>query len=181
MSKVTLRTFKKEVYSLIEEVNPNSEYLTDDIDLRAKFNEVTNTIMYELFSLRKHVITDDLEVHKGEEIVLPEEYKDFYLLEKITGVDYTIINDIVTFNEDGTARIYYYKFPKRIDENTPNEYTFDLDNNVIEAMKYGVASDILKSDISSQYGAVYSARYQELKNMLDTRFARGSITIVGGI
>ena len=48
-------------------------------------------------------------------------------------------------------------------------------------MPYGVAGDLLKSDVSNQYGQIYSQRYAELKSQLDPRYSLGSIYIEGGI
>jgi len=42
---VTLKEMKSKVLSMIEEVNPNSKNLTDDPDIAAKFNYVTNQII----------------------------------------------------------------------------------------------------------------------------------------
>jgi hypothetical protein len=47
-------------------------------------------------------------------------------------------------------------------------------------MPYGVAADLLKSDVSSQYGSIYAARYRELLNQLDTRYGTGSVLLDGG-
>ena len=41
---MTLLEMKKKVLALIEELNPNSEFLTDDPDIATKINEVINSI-----------------------------------------------------------------------------------------------------------------------------------------
>ena len=48
-------------------------------------------------------------------------------------------------------------------------------------MPYGVAGDLLKSDVASNYGTIYSARYREMLSELDPRNAMGSVFIDGGI
>ena len=53
--------------------------------------------------------------------------------------------------------------------------------DVLEIMPYGVAADLLKSDVSSNYGQIYAQRYREMKSELDSRNAIGSIYIEGGI
>lgn len=52
---------------------------------------------------------------------------------------------------------------------------------MLEIMPYGVAGDLLKSDVSAEYGNVYSTRYEAMKNMLDPRYNMPFITIEGGI
>ena len=42
---MTLKEMKKKVLALIEELNPLSEYLTDDPDIQAKINDVINREM----------------------------------------------------------------------------------------------------------------------------------------
>ena len=118
---------------------------------------------------------------KWSYIDLKEEYSNFYLLKKIEGVKYRIIDNYVTFRENGTATIYYYAFPTPITITSLDTQEIDLEPNVIETMVYGIASDILKSDISANYGQIYNARYQELKANLDGRFTQGTINITGGI
>jgi hypothetical protein len=180
--KITLADVKQKVFRLIEEIDTDdtTDY-TNDIDYKAKINIVINTILNELFSIRKKLNKEELEVEENQEYILTEEIKDFYLLKKITGVNYDILENYVTFKEKGTAQIYYYTYPKQITKDTDNEYKFDLDYPIIEALVYGVASDILKSDVSSNYGQIYAQRYNELKQQLDPRYTQTTYTIEGGI
>ena len=46
---MTLLEMKKQVLKLIEEINPNSELLTDDPDIANKINEIINEKMLETF------------------------------------------------------------------------------------------------------------------------------------
>ena len=78
-------------------------------------------------------------------------------------------------------RIFYYVYPEQINEDTEDDFKFDLSTDVLEIMPYGVAGDLLKSDVSSQYGAVYTARYREMINELDPRYSMGSVYISEGI
>ena len=47
-------------------------------------------------------------------------------------------------------------------------------------MPYGVAGDLLKSDVSSNYGTVYSNRYRELVQSLDPRKGMQTMSFDGG-
>ena len=76
---------------------------------------------------------------------------------------------------------YYYKYPKQITPNTEDEYKFELSTDLLEIMPYGVAADLLKSDVSSQYGSVYAARYREMLQQLDPRYGTGAVELAGGI
>ena len=63
---MTLLELKKKVLGMIEELNPDSEYLTDDPDISAKINEVINQIQFELARMRKISRYVELEVSKGD-------------------------------------------------------------------------------------------------------------------
>lgn len=182
MSKITLGDFKQAVYGLIEEIDiTNTTDYTKDPDLKQKFNSITNTLMLELFTYKKDIQKDVETVVEGQDFFLPDELDNFFQLKIIKGVDYDIVDNLVTFLEDGTATIYYYSYPKQIDNSTTNDYKFNLPREIIDCMKYGVASDLLKNDSSNAYGNVYANRYKELKQELDMRQAVGSIRIEGGI
>ena len=178
---MTLKEMKLRTLSLIEEVNPKSEYLTDDVDIQAKINYVIDAKNHELARIKKIAAIDTIEVKKDDEIDLYEELKNFYKLKTISGVKYDIFESIVTFTEDGIAKIKYYKYPKMITEETiDDDYKFELSTDVLEIMPLGVAADLLKSDVSAQYGRIYADAYTNALNMLDIRTTEGACEIVGG-
>ena len=69
---MTLLEMKKKVLALIEELNPDSELLTDDPDIAGKINEVINQIMYELVRYKKIPKYVELEVTEGDTITFAE-------------------------------------------------------------------------------------------------------------
>lgn len=179
---MTLKEMKIKVFKLIEEASSDKSKLTDDDDFNSKINDVINQIMLELIRYKKIPMYDTLKVKKGEEINLQEDLDDFFQLNKILGVDYDIEDVFVRFNEEGTAQIYYYKFPREITSDTKDtDYKFELSADLLSIMPYGVAGDILKSDVSNNYGSVYANRYRELLQGLDPRFSNASVEIKGGI
>ena len=182
----TLEDMKKKVYSLIEDANVNgTTWATDytaDPDFKLKFNDVANEILFECFNIRKKVQVEEITAVKDEEFDLTEEFSRFYLLKKITGVKYTRIDNMVTWLEDGEAKVYYYTYPKPIERDTGDDYVYrDLDRDVIECMSFGIAGDILKSDPSNDYGQIYYNRYLEKRQNLDNRYSQGTITIGKGV
>lgn len=177
---MTLEDMKKKTYSLIEEYSDNNNF-TEDEDLATKMNYVINQIQNELTRFKKIPKDKDMAVTEGQTIHLQDIDKEIYQLDLIRGVSYDIKNDKIKFTEDGTAEIYYYKYPKQINDETEDTYKFELSTDLLEIMPYGVAADLLKSDVSSQYGSVYAARYREMLQALDPRYGTGSIEITGGI
>lgn len=177
---MTLEEMKKKTLNLIEEISENNTNLTEDIDIANKINDVINQIMFELCRYKKLPAYERMEVIENEELELTD-LDNFYQLKSIQGVYYEQLGNTIIFLETGTATIIYYKFPKRITKKNEQNYKFELTDDVLEIMPYGIAADLLKSDVSSQYGKIYENRYQELKQMLDPRYEMGSITIEGGI
>lgn len=177
---MTLEELKQKVYAMIEEYSEDADDLTEDEDLATKMNTVINQIQNELARYKKIPAYTSLNVTEGQEITLSDIDTSLYQLNNIRGVDYDTMDDRITFNEDGEAKIYYYKYPKQITMDTDDDYKFELSNDVLEIMPYGVAADLLKSDVSSQYGSIYAARYRELLNQLDTRYGTGSVLLDGG-
>ena len=178
---MTLEEFKIKVYSLIEEYSEDADNLTEDEDLASKMNSVINQIQNEMCRFKKIPATATLTVTEGQELNYSEIASDMYQLHNIRGVDFDTMNDNVIFNENGTAKIYYFKYPKQINADTEDDYKFELSTDVLEMMVYGVAADLLKSDVSSQYGAVYAARYKEMKQELDPRYAMPVISFSEGM
>lgn len=179
---MNLEEMKKKIYSLIEEYSEDADDLTEDEDLAAKMNDVINQIQNEVARIKKIPANTTLDVTEGQMINFSDIAKDIYQLSTIKDVEYEINLNTITFKEDGTARIFYYKYPKRITEDTEDEaYKFELTQDALEIIPYGVAADLLKSDVSSNYGSVYANRYREMLQQLDPRYATQEVYISGGI
>lgn len=185
---MTLFELKKKVLGLIEELNPNNENLTEDPDISAKINDVINQVMFELIRMKKIPKYVEMEVSKGDVVTFEEIEQacgyEVYQLGTVGGVSYAFKADgtVLKILEDGTAEINCYVYPERITEKTKDKaYEFELSADVLEIMPYGVAADLLKSDISADYGRIYADRYRELKAELDPRYQMASIYIEGGV
>ena len=185
---MTLMTMKKKVLGLIEELNPDSEVLTDDPDIELKITDVINQIMFELARMKKIPRYIEIEVSEGElidyERIEKECGSEVYQIKLVEGVDYQYKADgtIIKALESGTMGIDFFIYPERITEKTSSKgYEFELSNDALEIMPYGVAADLLKTDVSTQYGKIYAERYENMKRELDPRYNMGSISITGGV
>lgn len=179
---------KKKVLGLIEELNPDSEYLTDDPDIATKINEVINQVMFELARNKKIAKYVEMAVTEGQKIeftdIESECGYEIYQIANICGVNYLPKASGTVFKilENGTAEIECFVYPERITEKTKDKaYEFELSADALEIMPYGVAADLLKSDVSAEYGTIYATRYRELKELLDPRYQMTSIYIEGGV
>lgn len=184
---MTLGEMKKKVLGLIEELNPNSEYLTDDPDISTKINDVTNQIMFELARMKKIPKYVELPVTAGDMIEFADIEKkcgyEVYQIGLISGVPYAPKADgtIIKFFESGTAEIDCFVYPERITSKTKdNAYEFELSPDALEVMPYGIAGDLLKSDVSTEYGSIYATRYESMLQRLDPRYMMSSIYVEGG-
>ena len=185
---MTLAEMKKKYLGLIEEVNPDSEQLTDDPDIAAKQNEVVNQVMFELARFKKIPKYVEIEVTEGDIITFEDIEKacgyEVYQLGTISGVRYAPKADgtVIKVLESGTAEINLYVYPERITETTKDKaYEFELSPDILEVMPYGIAADLLKSDVSSEYGTIYATRYESMLQRLDPRYQMTSITFEGGV
>lgn len=183
-----LTEMKSKVLSLIEEINPSSEALTDDPDISAKLNDVINQIMFELARIKKiPKYADEIEVEAGETM-------DFDRLEgifgnpvfqiiRVTGAEHELKADstVIKFSETGNVEIEAYVYPTYITADNEKDYVFELSADALEIMPYGVAADILKSDVSANYGTVYANRYEMMLQRLDTKYNAGMVTFDGGV
>ena len=184
---MTLLEMKQKALRLIEELNPSSEVLTDDPDIAAKINDVINQIMYELARLKKIPKYVEIAVNAGDvltfEDIERESGYEIYQLGTIFGVNYTskANGTVLKILESGTAEIDCFVYPERITANTKDKaYEFELSPDVLEIMPYGIAGDLLKSDVSTEYGAIYAQRYEQMKNMLDPRYQMPTFSVEGG-
>lgn len=184
---MTLLEMKKKVLGLIEELNPDSELLTDDPDIATKINDVINQIMYELARIKKIPKYVELEVSAGDIIefanIEEECGYEIYQLGTVCGVNYIqkANGTILKILASGTAEIDCFVYPERITDKTKDKaYEFELSSDVLEIMPYGVAGDLLKSDVSAEYGTIYSTRYEAMLQRLDPRYQTTTITIEGG-
>ena len=106
---------------------------------------------------------------------------DIYQIDIIRDVESIVIGKQIIFSEEGTAKIFYFKYPEQIDADTDEDYEFELDTDALECMVYGVAADLLKADVASQFGRIYAERYEQLLQRLDSRSAMGAVYIDGGV
>jgi hypothetical protein len=184
---MTLKEMKLKVLGLIEELNPDHELLTEDPDIATKINDVINQIMYELVRMKKIPKYIEMDVKKGDIIEFADLAKEcgyeIYQLNLVCGVDFApkAGGTVLKILSDGTAEIDVSVYPERIDSKTKDTYEFEVSEDVLEIMPYGIAADLLKSDVSVDFGAIYAQRYESMKQLLDPRYHMTSIYIEGGV
>jgi hypothetical protein len=185
---MNLKEAKIKVLALIEELNPDNPLLTDDPDISTKINDVFNQVLYELARLKKIPRYVELEVSEGDLITFEDIEKkcgnEIYQIDLVGGVEcqFKANGTVIKILSSGTAEIDCFVYPERITDKTKDTaYEFELSADALEIMPYGVAGDLLKSDVSTQYGAIYTQRYETMLQRLDSRYNMGFVTVEGGV
>lgn len=184
---MTLKEMKMKVLALIEELNPDHRLLTEDPDIAAKINDVINQILFELARIKKIPKYVEFEVSKGDKVDFADIEKkcgyEVFQIMLFGGVNNIPRADGTVFKilESGTAEVDVFVYPERITRLTKDNHELELSADALEIMPYGVAGDLLKSDVSAEYGNIYSTRYESMKQMLDPRYQMPSIYIEGGV
>ena len=173
---MNLEEVKKKALALIEELDSETTLTTDE-DILKKLNYVVNQVQNELARFKKIPAKQNVEITEDALEYDLNNLELFYQVQVIRGLEAEIFGTTAMFKEAGTADIRYYKYPVQIDGETADDQELDLTIDVLEIMPYGIAADLLKSDVSNNYGQVYANRYQELIQSLDPRHSLGSIYI----
>jgi hypothetical protein len=183
---MTLKELKQKVLVLIEEYSPDGERLTNDSDIENKMNPVINQIMFEMCRIKKIPKYIEMAVTAGDIVdfaKLEEECGyDVYQIKHVSGVNCEprAEGTVLKILESGTAEIDVFVYPDAITSKTKDTYEFELSAEVLEIMPYGIAADLLSTDISSNYKE-FRDRYETMLTRLDPRIQMPSYSIVGGI
>lgn len=171
---------------MIEEYDSNSELLTADPDISAKINDVINQVIFELARIKKIPKYFEMEVKQGDLVTFSDFEKECGY--EVFQADVSGVQNVPKANgtvfkieESGVLEVDCYVYPERITDKTKDTYEFELSPDALEIAPYGIAADLLKSDVSSEYGTIYATRYENMKQMLDPRYSSGKITFTGGI
>ncbi len=183
---MTYIELKKQVLALIEELSPKNDALTEDPDIEAKFIYVVNQIMFEVVRIKRLPRYAEIEVENGDVLdfdALSEIFGyDIYQLMKVSGAEHDIRagSTVIKVLEEGVLEVECYVYPLAISEKNAEKYIFELPPDVLEVMPYGIAADLLKSDVSSGYGSVYANRYEQMLARLDPRWGDTCVCVEGG-
>lgn len=184
---MTLKEMKHKVLALIEEYSPDSAFLTEDPDIQAKLHAVINQVLFELARFKKIPAFAEIPVQAGDvldfETIAEAVGYDLYQIDTVQGVrcSFRAGGTVLQILESGVAQIDCFVYPEPITEKTKDSYEFALSRDALEIMPWGVAGDLLKSDVSGNYGSVYAQRYQEQLARLEHRYRLGSFRIEGGV
>lgn len=171
---MTLEDVIKKIVKLLEEYEENNSSYTGDQDIETKIKESIDDIQVELSQIKKIPALLEIEL-TGEDNII-DKPKDMYKIKRIRECKFEVLNNKIKFEDGykGKVNVYYYKFPEIINQKTDNKHVMELERDAIACLVYGVASAILKADVSANY-SVYEYKYQEMKQMLSNSVTDGLI------
>lgn len=184
---MNLTEMKKKVLGMIEELDTEETSLTSDIDIATKLNDTINQVMFELARMKKIADYVEIEVNEGDLLrfsdISDRSGFEVYQLDKVRGArhEFKANGTIIKVLESGTLEIDYFKYPERITDKTTGSYEFELSQDALEIMPYGVAGDLLKTDVSTSYGKIFTEKYEMMLQRLDSRNSMGTFSVEGGV
>lgn len=93
-----------------------------------------------------------ITIEKPDDTETETEISDFYRLVRteIRGsggqVHYYMFNNKFITDSEGTIDVYYYAMPETIDENTPDDYEFEVSPETHNAIAYYIGYELIKTD-----------------------------------
>jgi len=178
---MTILDVKKQFLSLIDEYAPETIKFTEDEDADRKFKTLLG-IAYQAMANKKPICkTKNL----NHEYTGENKYKEYSLptMKQLRGIivqdennklvsgDYYFVGEKKIFinqNSNATYTVEYFADPEIINDETDDEFEFEIAQDAQFFLAYKVADDILKTDPSANYSA-FSNEYQRLLQDFDTR------------
>lgn len=166
----TVKEIKRYILSLIEEYSTNDLYNSDDEDINKRLIPLIN-IHYQLLMNQKGVEKKKRIEVKIEEDIERDEYIPYSIssmCEKFMGIhvvrsdykdiDYYFLNNklYIKNNYEGVIDVFYKKYPEDLSDianDKIDDTQLEIDINLAIILCYHVASDILKTDVGSDYMA----------------------------
>ena len=166
---MTLGDGKRKVYMLLDEYSSGGA-IAADADIEAKMADFFDIAQKQAAEIKKIRRMHTVERAVGQTVYpMP---KDFLKLVRVWKGDMVTKafrwkggSIIVPEGEKAPIEIEYFAIPATIDSGTPNEYEFEVGEDVAKALPYFVASQQLIADLVMDYGALY-AIYQNMLGSL---------------
>lgn len=178
---MTLGSLKEYAVQLIDEFS-NKESITTDEDIKVKLNNLFNMGQIELSQAREIIKVFNYELKEKPDkkyfsIEMPMNCKKIKKIRYFSNNDSKLEHYIqknsnqftvkVKSNCLGDYEIEYASIPKIIDTNTLDSYEFEIDLDSQMSLPYYVASDVLMSDVASDYTS-FEAKYRNKLEILNS-------------
>lgn len=177
---MTLGEAKRKIMIELDESGEGSA-LENINDYAVKLPDIFNTVIKELAMFCK-------PVEKVMDIVVEDGYytkpEDCYVVKAIykdnKRITFSIVADRI-ITDNGEYKMLYEALPDNIDENTDDDYEFEIDVDCQEAMIHGVCAQICINDEPELYQTYFERYNLAIANINDKLNKSSKLTFVGGV
>lgn len=185
MSLQSIKEIKRHILALIEEYSVNNNYISDDTDINTKIIPLINLNIPMLASQATLKKRKTFEIEKNPELS-EKEYNAYSLgssfqtllavrvIDSDTDLDYYLANKklLVRNNFEGKIEAEFSILESDLteieDEEELDETELNLRPDVITALCFMVAGDILKTDVSVDYSS-FEQKAQQILQTIDAK------------
>ena len=177
---MTLGEAKRKIMIELDESGEGSA-LENINDYAVKLPDIFNTVQKELAMFCKPVEkVIDIEVENSYYV----EPDDCYVVKAIykgtERMTFDRVADVIKI-DNGTYKMVYEAIPANIDENTEDDYEFEIDVDCQEAMIHGVCAQICINDEPELYQTYFERYNLAIANINDKLNKSTKLTFVGGV
>ena len=177
---MTLGEAKRKIMIELDESGEGSA-LENINDYAVKLPDIFNTVIKELAMFCK-------PVEKVMDIVVEDGYytkpEDCYVVKAIyknnKRATFSIVADRIII-DNGEYKMLYEALPANIDEETDDEYEFEIDVDCQEAMIHGVCAQLCINDEPELYQTYFERYNLAIANINDKLNKSSKLTFVGGV
>lgn len=180
VNRLTLGEAKRKIMIELDE-SGEVDVLENIGDYSAKLPDIFNTVQKELAMFCKPVEkVKDIAVRNGYYVEPDDCYEVKAIYNGTKRMSFERVADTIKI-DNGTYKMVYEAIPENIDENTEDDYEFEIDVDCQEAMIHGVCAQICINDEPELY-ATYFERYNlAIANINDKLNKSSKLTFVGGV
>ena len=150
-------------------------------DYSAKLPDIFNTVQKELAMFCKPVEkVKDIAVRNGCYVEPDDCYEIKAIYNGTKRMTFEKVADTIKIN-NGTYKMVYEAIPANIDENTEDDYEFEIDVDCQEAMIHGVCAQICINDEPELYQTYFERYNLAIANINDKLSKSSKLTFVGGV
>lgn len=173
------------IMAALDEVT-SSNLVANSADYIDKIYPFIDTVQNEIATTIKPIKKYVMATSVNKRIDMPVDCFEF---NKVYDTDMTPIRFLLYDNkifmieedEDGSYMLYYNKYPDKVDKDTINSYTLEIDKDCQEALVYGVCANLCINDEPELYDT-YNDKYNTMLSNIVARLQNNTTaTLIGGL
>lgn len=148
-----------------------------------KIYPLIDTIQTEIATIVKPVMEYKTIDSINKRIDVPDDCFEFLKVYNtdMAPINFTLHNNKIHLNEDGTYTLLYNKYPNKVNKDTPDVTELEISKDCQEALVYGVCAGICINDEPELYDT-YLDRYNTLLANITARAQNNpTARVIGGL